>query len=159
MSANFDCAILGFFHEGAGILHSCPVAKGDSGSPLLVFADGEIAVAGIHVLNAHTETGETAGALSIGLFRPGSGTRQAIAAARRAGASWSKGHAPAAGGPANPVPLQTVDLLLKDLGLLGPAPDPAARRAAIAAFQEQAGLKVTGEASVALLGRLIQAAY
>ena len=87
MSANLDCAILGFFHEGAGILHSCPVAKGDSGSPLLTFADGEIGVAGIHVLNARTKTGETAGALSIGLFRPGSGARQAIAAARRAGAS------------------------------------------------------------------------
>jgi len=161
MSANLDCAIVGFFHDRTGILHSCPVAQGDSGSPLLVFADGQIAVAGIHVLNARTKAGETAGALSIGLFRPGGGARQAVAAAQRAGASWFSGHAPAAGGPADPLPSLTIDLLLAKLRLLdpSPAPSPAARQAAISAFQAKAGLEVTGEASITLLGRLIQATY
>ncbi len=159
MSVNLGCEVLSYFGGEAGILHSCHLAKGDSGSPLIVFADGEVRVTALHVLNARTKAGETAGALSVALFLPGRGAKQAVAAARRGGATWSNGRAPANGGPAAPVPGRTIDELLKTLGLLPPATadDPAARKAAISAFQGKTGLPVDGEASVALLGRLILA--
>jgi len=98
--------------------------------------------------------------LSAVLFQPGPGAPQAVAAARRGGATWGYGQAPAEGGPAAPVPLRTIDRLLMALGLLAPSgeADPAARDEAISAFQAKAGLPVTGEASVALLGSLILAA-
>ncbi len=55
MTVNLDCHVSGFFEGRKGILHSCDIAKGDSGSPLLVLADGEFRVAGLHVLNARTK--------------------------------------------------------------------------------------------------------
>jgi V8-like Glu-specific endopeptidase len=160
MSVNLGCEIVGNFRGETGILHSCHVAKGDSGSPLLIIAGDDFRVAGLHVLNTRTKDGDTAGALSVVLFQPGPGASQAVAAARRGGVTWGRGQAPAEGGPASPVPLRTIDRLLMSLGLLAPSPDadPAARRDAISAFQAKAGLPVTGEASVALLGRLILAA-
>ena len=158
MSVNLGCDVLSYFGGEAGILHSCHLAKGDSGSPLIVFADGEVRVTALHVLNARTKAGETAGALSVALFQPGKGVKQAIAAARRGGAAWSNGHAPANGGPAAPIPQRTIEALLRTLGLLpAAATDPAAQKAAISAFQAKAGLPVNGKASVALLGRLILA--
>ncbi len=159
MSVNLGCEILGSFRGESGLLHSCHLAKGDSGSPLIVFVDGEVRVTGLHVLNAQTKTGETAGALSVALFQPGKGPAQAVAAAQRGGATWSNGRAPAGGGPATPIPRRTIDALLTTLGLLAPAAtdDPAAEKAAISAFQAKAGLPVDGDASVALLGRLILA--
>ena len=159
MSVNLDCKIVGSFRGDAGILHSCHLAKGDSGSPLLVIAGDEFQVAGLHVINTRTKDGDTAGALSMALFQPGPGAPQAVAAARRGGATWGRGQAPAEGGSAAPVPLRTIDRMLLTLGLLAASQDadPAARREAISAFQAKAGLPVTGEASVALLGRLILA--
>jgi V8-like Glu-specific endopeptidase len=52
MSVNLDCRISGFFRGGAGIAHACDVAKGDSGSPLLILADGEVRAIGLNVINA-----------------------------------------------------------------------------------------------------------
>jgi V8-like Glu-specific endopeptidase len=161
MTVNLDCTVSGFFEGRSGILHSCDIAKGDSGSPLLVLADGEFRVVGLHVLNARTTKGRVAGALSVELFHPRGGNEQAIQAVRRAGPVWSRGGIPAGGSPASAVPLQTIDHLLGRLGHLARAHTPRKakeREAAIAAFQSQAGLPVSGEASLALLGRLIQAA-
>ena len=159
MSVNLGCEVLGFFHRDTGILHSCHLAKGDSGSPLLVFANGEVRVTGLHVLNARTKAGETAGALSVAVFQPGRGAAQAVAAARRGGATWGNGRPPAGASPATPVPRRTVGTLLITLGLLpaAAADDPAAQKVAISAFQAKAGLTVTGKASLALLSRLILA--
>jgi len=159
MSVNLGCEVLGYFHRDTGILHSCHLAKGDSGSPLLVFANGEVRVTGLHVLNARTTAGETAGALSVAVFQPGKGDAQAVAAARRGGAKWGNGRAPAGESPATPIPRRTVGTLLVTLGLLptATAKDPAARNAAISAFQAKVGLPATGKASLALLGRLILA--
>jgi protease YdgD len=159
MTVNLDCPVSGFFEGRRGILHSCDIAKGDSGSPLLVLADGEFRVAGLHVLNARTNKGQSAGALSAALFHPKGGTGQAVRAVRRAGDVWSGGRAPAGGGPASPIPLGTIDQLLDRLGHLDRADGQwtaRERHAAIAAFQSRAGLPVTGEASLPLLGRLIQ---
>ena len=160
MTVNLGCAISGFFEDQRGILHSCEVAKGDSGSPLLVLNDGKIRVAGLQVLNAQAGDGKVAGALSVGLFHPKSGTDQAVRAVRRAGLVWTDGRAPAGGSLASAVPLKTIDHLLGSLGHLNPESLAAGvneRQVAIATFQSQAGLPVTGEASLALLGRLIQA--
>ncbi len=159
MSVNIGCEMLGFFHRDTGILHSCPLAHGDSGSPLLVFTNGEVRVTGLHVLTARTKAGQTAGTLSIAVFQPGKGVAQAVAAARNGGATWANGRAPASGSLATPAPRRTVSALLMTLGLLTPATadDPAARNTAISAFQAKVELPITGEASLALLVRLILA--
>ena len=165
MSASLNCAISGFFQGRNGILHSCSISKGDSGSPLLVLDGGKFRVVGLHVINAGTNTGKVAGALSARLFHAKTGDRQAVRAVGRAGAAWSAGHTPQQGGLASALPLQTIDRLLDLLQLnkstqTPSAPDqrdPAQRTAAIAAFQSQRGLPVTGRASLDLLGSLIQA--
>jgi hypothetical protein len=160
MTVNLNCAVSGFFQGKAGILHACDIAKGDSGSPLLVLDKGEFRVAGLHVINGKSHGNEFAGALSIRLFHPKSGRGQAIRALRRAGPVWSGGRAPEAGSPAAALPLRTIEQLLGRLGFLQPTKvqaDPKVRGDAIAAFQSQTGQRVTGRASLALLGRLIQA--
>jgi protease YdgD len=174
MTVHLNCAISGFFQGRNGILHSCNISKGDSGSPLLVLDGGQFRVVGLHVLNADTNAGKVAGALSVRLFHTGTGNRQAIRAigrsVGRAGAPWSAGHTPQQGSPASALPLQTIDRLLDRLQHAKSARaagdpvqrdpvrrDPAQRGAAIAAFQSQRGLPVTGQASLDLLGSLIQA--
>ncbi len=170
MTVNLNCAISGFFQGRNGILHSCNIAKGDSGSPLLVLDGGEFRVVGLHVLNGNSTAGQVAGVLSVRLFHTGTGKRQAIRAVGRAGAPWSAGHAPRQGSPASALPLQTIDRLLDRLQHAEPArpagapaqrdPDQhgtAQRVAAIAAFQSRHGLPVTGQASLDLLGSLFQA--
>lgn len=165
MTVNLNCPISGFFEGKAGILHACNIAKGDSGSPLLVLDRGEFRVAGLHVINGKSNGGKFAGALSVRLFHPKSGRGQAIRALRRAGPVWSGGREPEAGSPAAALPLRTIEQLLGRLGHLRPAPaptdtvrvDPKLRGTAIAAFQSRSGLPVTGRASLALLGRLIRA--
>lgn len=69
---------------------------------------------------------------------------------------------PAKGSPASAVPLDTIGWFLGDLGRLREhkgAVRPGERRAAIVAFRNEANLPVSGEASLARLGRLIQAAH
>ncbi len=153
MSVNFDCAITGFFEMRMGIAHGCDVAQGDSGSPLLVAADGGFQVVGMHVFSGHSQADEIAGTLSIALFHPTDGATQAIEAVRGAGPVWSGGRPPAGGGPASPVPATTIDHLLG--GINGAPRAAAVRGAAIAAIESRAGLPVTGEASLALLVRLL----
>ncbi|MEE8189256.1 MAG: trypsin-like serine protease [Kiloniellales bacterium] len=160
MSANLECAVIGFFEQRRGIVHGCDVAQGDSGSPLLVLVDGGFQVAGMHVLNGRTQAGRVAGALSVALFHPKSGSGQAVKALRGAGAVWSGGRAPPGSGPASPVPLRTIDYLLGERahpGAAGAARPSRERRAAIAEFETRRGLPVTGRASLALLVQLLQA--
>ena len=175
MTANLNCAISGFFQGRRGILHSCRISKGDSGSPLLILDSGRFRVVGLNVINANTNSGKVAGVISMRLFHAKTGDRQAVRAVGRAGSAWSAGHTPQQGSPANALPLQTIDVLLDRLQLAGtvrapssPAPsspaqsdpaqsDPVQRTAAIAAFQSQRGLTVTGQATLDLLGSLIQA--
>ena len=160
MTVNLNCTISGFFQGRSGILHSCNISKGDSGSPLLVLNGGKFRVIGLHVLNGNSNAGEVAGVLSVRLFHAEAGNRQAIRAVGRAGAPWSVGHAPRQGSPASALPLQTIDRLLDRLQPAESARTqhgPVQRDAAIAAFQSRRGLPVTGQASLDLLGSLIQA--
>ncbi len=174
MTVNLNCAISGFFQGRNGILHSCNISKGDSGSPLLVLDHGKFRVVGLHVLSTTTKAGKMAGAVSVRLFHPETGTRQAIRAVGRPGeradtpwsaTPWPNGRTPQQGSPASALPLQTIDRLLDRLQHAESArptgaavqSDPARRGAAIAAFQSRHGLPVTGQASLGLLGSLIQA--
>ncbi len=160
MSVSFNCKILGQFGKGRGLAHACDVAKGDSGSPLLALAGGKLRVIGLHVLDMQTKQGHVAGALSAALFRPGTGREEAVSALRRAGSDWGGGRPPKSGSPAASAPVKTIEDLLSELGLLDPrrgGPDTTRRRAAIEAFQADAGLPVTGEPSLTLLGHLISA--
>lgn len=144
MSINLNCALAGSFQGTLGIADSCNVAKGDSGSPLLVLVDGTAVAIGLHVLDARAKGGTVAGALSAALFHPGGGATEAIRAARRAGVTWNRGQPPASGGPALPVPSATIGRLLNRKGT-----------AAIADFEARAGLPVTGKPSLAVLSKLI----
>ncbi len=169
MTVNFNCAVSGFFQGRSGILHSCDISKGDSGSPLLVLDGGKFRVVGLHVLYANSGTGKVAGAISVRLFHEGTGNRRAIRAIGRSGgptdSPWSAGRTPQQGSPASALPIRTIDQLLDRLqhtnsaraaGATGQR-DPAQRGKDIAAFQSQHGLPVTGQASLDLLGSLIQA--
>lgn len=178
LSVGHGCEVIGQFAGGRGLAHDCDVDHGDSGSPLLVLAEGRLWVLGLHVLQARHEARNLAGVLSAGVFFAGApgADRQAVRALARIGAAkglWSGGKPPELGGPAGARPLRTIDRLLADLGLLSdrPAGAPAAepgpraesldairdRRAAIAVFERRHGLPVTGEADLVLFGRLIQA--
>jgi hypothetical protein len=113
--------------------------------PFLVFALDEFRVVGDHT--------------STGARRAGSLERTLRAATGGASGGASGGRPPTRGSPAAAVPLKTIDRFLLYLGYLRGPPDavtPEARRAAIEDFQWRARLPVTGEATVALLGRLIR---
>ncbi len=162
LTVGFNCPVPGLFGKGRGILHSCDVVQGGSGSPLLVFRNGHVSVLGIHTMRALDRNGEEyAGAISASIFDPNRGVQSAMTAARAAGLAPGAGAAPASIRAAAPVPLGTFDLLLRRKGLLSDADGRGAsgskRRAAIEAFERKNGLRVTGKASIALLGRLIRA--
>ena len=97
------CEVPGTYGDGRGLLHSCDVVEGASGSPLLIFRDGNPLVIGVHTVRAETEEGEAyAGVLSAGVFHPNGGAPEAIAAGRGAEISWGKGRMPVSGGEARP---------------------------------------------------------
>lgn len=159
MSVGLDCPIEGFIKGKVLFAHRCDVANGDSGSPLIVLAGGELRAVGLHVLDAHTKAHAVAGALTMAAFAGGAQVPQAIRTAK-AGGAWAAGGAPGPDSPAAAVPNKTIERLLSDLGRLKRSDrQPAAgeRQAAIAAFQADRGLPVTGEPSVALLAQLIEA--
>ena len=122
---------------------------------------GDPRAVGLHVLDARTKRREVAGALTMAVFRRGKEIPEAIVAAKAGKAAWAPGAPPAPDSPAAAVPYVTIERLLGVLGHLKPTDGRAApgeRDAAIAAFQADRGLPVTGQPSLALLGRLIEAA-
>ncbi len=162
LSVGFNCPVPGLFGDGRGILHSCDVVEGGSGSPLLVFRNGHVSVLGIHTMRALGRDGdEYAGALSASIFDPKRGVRSAVTAARAAGLRPGVGAAPASNRAAAPVPLGTIDLLLRRNGYLTKADGRGAsggeRKAAIEAFERKQGLRISGKPSITLLGHLIRA--
>lgn len=90
ISLDRDCRVLDTFGVGgAGLLQSCHVVKGASGSPLLALEDGRFAVVGINVarVGRSEETGRPAGTatVSTGIFAPAARQPDARGAASRAG--------------------------------------------------------------------------
>jgi len=157
-----DCQLPKFFGRGRGIRHRCDVIEGGSGSPLLVFADGNIQAIGIHAVRLDRKNGQNwAGVVAFTPPEPGANRPQLVELAGAGPAAGSTGGAPQASGPASPVPARTISTLLTQLGFLpqaGPAAvAPAERARAIKAFERKSGLPETGHESVALLDRLIAA--
>src|SRR3546814_8352704 len=50
MTAGWGCATAGVAQAGRILLHDCNVVQGDSGSPLLLFADGRFYAIGLHTI-------------------------------------------------------------------------------------------------------------
>lgn len=161
MTADWGCRIREFSQRGRLIAHDCSVIKGDSGSPLLLYADGAFYAVGLHVADLRTEDSTLAGVLSLGLFHPEGGERDAASALSRTSVRWTQGRAPQGDSEAATLPLVTIDSLLRRLGYLQGGDDLRAneeRRAlALSRFQADKGLADNGRASLAMLGRLLLA--
>ena len=162
ISVGLNCEIPGFFGDRLGILHSCDIMEGASGSPLLLFVEGKLRVLGLHTIRASNGDGQSyGGVLTSSVFDPAKGSPQAASAARARGLSWNHGTSPGADSGALGTPSDTVAQLLKHLGYIAAAKDGAVstseRRSAILSFERDNGLPVTGEPSIGLLARLIAA--
>lgn len=157
MTATFNCGFLGRFADNAGIAHDCPVAKGDSGSPLLVLDRGRISAVGIHVVQSRLNGRAIAGVLSLDTFRPEATdptTRTAAALLRE---HWGPGQRPPKGAAIKRLPIKATDSLLQVLGFL-PAEQPVSpdqRRVAVKEFQLEQKLPRDGKISLKLLEQLI----
>lgn len=161
MTAGWSCRIAGIAQAGRLLMHDCDVVQGDSGSPLLLYADGSIYVIGLHtidlVLKEETHLG---GVLSMRTFHPHGGSRDAIRALAATPARWQPGRAPGPESEANHLPLATIDKLLARLGYLRlSSRDPSvdARSAALSRFQSDNGLSNSGGPSVKAMGQLLHA--
>lgn len=145
MVLNLGCGLAGAVPTASSIQPNCEILPGDAGTPPLVFSDGVLRPASVH------------------LAVTGRGTLSA--AMQRAGLATGGGQAPPPGAAAASLPLATIDYFLIHLGYMAPraagdfrAHDGEARTAAIRAFQSHNGLAPDGRPSLALLGYLIWAA-
>ena len=163
MTAGWGCSLAGVIQGGRLLLHDCDVVQGDSGSPLLLFADGRFYAIGLHTIDVLLkETTKLGGVLSLRIFHPAGGHREAAAALAATSARWTTGQPPAAGSAAAQVPVATIDRLLAQLGYLrsgsgADAASPVARSTALGRFRAENGHAPGGEASVATLGQLLHA--
>ncbi len=118
--------------------------------PFLLFLDGAPRALAHPLLLARAEAGRIAMPDFRALRRQGATW----------GATWGESRAPDAGGPAAPIPADTVTRLLLHLGYLdwaGPR-DGKARNAAIQRADRDHGLAPTGRPAPALLAKLLAAA-
>lgn len=156
MTANPRCRLLERLEGGRGLAHDCAVFRGDSGSPLLLFAGGEVRVIAMEVILFDLDGRQAGTAISMSALR-GDHDPQAARALRRIGNIWQGGHAPEPGGPAAHLPFGTIDRLLVRLGYAKNG-GAGRRGVAIRAFQEDKGIAVTGQPSLELLTQLLAAA-
>ncbi len=159
MTATFACGFVGRFAGNAGIAHACPVAKGDSGSPLLVMNHGRISAVGIHVVQARMKNRAIAGVLSLDTFQPGAIAPSTRVAAEALSDHWGPGQRPGSGRSKDRMPLKAIDGLLYALGFLpgSKAISSGERQEAIKTFQERQKLTRDGRASLLLLEQLLLA--
>ncbi len=159
LKAGFGCEIAGYFKNGVGIAHRCSIMQGDSGSPLLVFAQGEIYATGVHVIGASDGKQEIAGALSVSVFHPAVGSARAARILRPAGNIWRESKPPRVNRKAEKTPVDTIDLLLKELGYLrgrNTRTSSTKRRNAIQAFLSDTNMTGPARPSVSLMGELVR---
>ncbi|TQV81588.1 trypsin-like serine peptidase [Denitrobaculum tricleocarpae] len=159
MTATFACRFVGRFANNAGIAHDCPVAKGDSGSPLLVMNHGRISAVGIHVVQARMNDDPIAGVLALDAFRPEAAAPSTRVAANALSDHWGPGQRPASGRSKDRMPLKAIDGLLHALGFLPRSKTISSeeRQEAIKTFQERRKLTPNGKASLQLLEQLLLA--
>ncbi len=162
MTAGWACQIQGITQGGRILVHDCDVIQGDSGSPLLLYADGKIYAAGLHSIDLVTpDERHLAGVLSLSVFHPNGGRRDAVRALSDSTVRWAPGRPPGAGSEAGSLPVTTIDNLLKKLGYLqrsdGP-PSNSDRSAALGRFRSENGLgSGSGEPSIEIMGQLLHA--
>ncbi|MEQ8355940.1 MAG: trypsin-like serine protease [Kiloniellaceae bacterium] len=161
MTAGWACDISGVTQGGRILLHDCDVIQGDSGSPLLLYADGVIYAAGLHSIDLVTkDERHLAGVLSLSVFHPNGGKRDAVRALSGTSARWSPGRPPSAGSEAARIPVTTIDNLLAKLGYLrlsNNPPSESTRATAINRFQSENGLGSSGKPSIETMGQLLYA--
>ncbi len=134
----------------AGRDDPCANAPANPELPFLLFLDGAPRALANPLLLARAE----AGGIATPAFRALPYNRSIW------GATWGESRAPTTGGPAAPIPADTVTRLLLHLGYLhwtGPR-DGKARDAAIRRAERDHGLPQTGRPSPALLAKLLAAA-
>lgn len=159
MTAAFNCSYVGSFAQNAGIAHDCPVAKGDSGSPLLVLDRGRISAVGIHVVQSRLNDRPIAGVLSLDAFAPEAATPSTRVPAEALTDHWGPGLKPRKGRSLDRMPLKTIDGLLHMSGFLpdAQAPNGQKRSEAIKEFQLTQKLTRDGQVSLQLLEQLLLA--
>lgn len=159
MTAAFACRFVGKFAQGAGIAHDCPVAKGDSGSPLLVMNHGRISAVGIHVVQVRLNGDPIAGVLSLEAFQPEATAPSTRAPALALKDHWGPGQRPGKGRSAGRLPLRTIDSLLNALGFLPETGviNPKHRERAVKEFQQHRRQAADGKLSLQLLEELLLA--
>jgi protease YdgD len=106
------------------IAHGCEIMDGDSGSPWLLYLDGQFYAAGLHVLTLATEERRYAGVLSFNIFSEG-GTTEAQEAFADLDLSWGRGKEPGKFGPARAAVRRDLDLLLLSKSSGADAAEPA----------------------------------
>ena len=147
LTVGFDCGPDGFFSAENRIGNRCQLKPGRADLPFLVYMDGKFNVVANRVLSSLAKHKPRTGSLSNASFR--------------AKMNRGESRAPKAGA-ASPVPMTTISSLLVSLGY---ADGEAAQRRnevseeAIRSFETNMGLPVTGEASVPLLGEIIEASH
>jgi V8-like Glu-specific endopeptidase len=161
MTAGWACKLEGVVQRGRVLMHDCDVVQGDSGSPLLLFADGEFYAIGLHTIDlVFRDSTHFGGVLSLGIFHPGNSKGEAVRALAATSARWAPGRAPGPGSAAAPVPVHTIDSLLARLGYLRPpasGPSIGLRESALRRFQSERGLASNGEPSLKAMGQLLHA--
>lgn len=146
ITVGFDCAANGFFDAQTRIGNRCQLKPGRADLPFLIYMDGKFNVVANRVLASLAERTPRTGSLSNPRFRSKMGKGES--------------QAPKTGTAASPVPMKTISNLLESLGYAkgdAAGPKDQAREAAIRSFESSKGLPVTGEASVPLLGEIIEA--
>lgn len=166
MTAGWACRISGVTQRGRVLLHDCDVIKGDSGSPLMLYADGAFYAVGLHSIDLVTpEEKHLAGVLSLGIFHPQGGAKDAVRALSATGTRWLRGKLPETTSEAARVPLATIDNLLVKLGYLQASDrrasqggvSAAARAQALSRFQSENGLTANERPSLEMMGQLLHA--
>ncbi len=142
ITVGFDCTPDGFFSAESRIGNRCQLKPGRADLPFLIYMDGKFNVVANRVLTSIARHKPRKGSLANPSFR----------------AKMSRGdsQAPKAGA-ASPVPTTTISTLLVSLGYAGSDKRGGNSEEAIRSFESTMGLPVTGEASVPLLGEIIEA--
>lgn len=154
LSVRSRCEVVGLAAHGV-FLHSCDSTQGESGSPLIAFAEGAFQVVGVQVARVTSRTSGALGAAiapdpaSLSKFRFG----HALSLE-----DWgsSEAHIPAK----RRAPVATVQQLLARLGYDPGSADGVMREKttdAVKGFQRDHGHPPDGVVSVVLLGQLIEA--
>jgi V8-like Glu-specific endopeptidase len=161
MAAGWPCRINRIAYRGSLMLHDCEVLQGDSGSPLLLYADGNFYAIGLHSIDLVTaEEKHLAGVLLLRIFHPKGGRPDAVRALAATSARWTSGRLPSLDSQADSVPVATIDSLLARLGYLRVTPDGpsgADRAAALSRFGSENDLPSNGEPSLEMMGHLLHA--